>query len=260
MNNLQKRLLAAGAVVLILAAAFWHGGGAPGRPGEQTHPPISSAASSAPPLSPDETEDSRSALPDASAPAWPQGDSEPPSPVRESTPSNSPAPPGASSLQGGSSQQADSSAQPPNTNASAPSSEETVLTCTLSIRCDTILDHWDWLNPDKAELVPADGILLAAAQVSVPEGETAFDLLRRQTRAAGMHMEAAYTPGYGSSYVEGIANLYEFDCGPQSGWTYLVNGISPSYGSSQYVLSDGDVVEWVYTCDLGKDVGGGGAT
>ena len=99
-------------------------------------------------------------------------------------------------------------------------------------------------------------MILAPEEVSFEEGETVFDLLQRQTRAHGIHMEATFTPGYGSSYVEGIANLYEFDCGQQSGWVYLVNGVSPSYGSSQYLLSPGDVVEWAYTCDMGHDVGG----
>ena len=69
-------------------------------------------------------------------------------------------------------------------------------------------------------------------------------------------MEFSETPLYGSTYIEGIGNLYEFDCGALSGWMYRVNGTFPNYGCSSYILSDGDVVEWVYTCDLGKDVGG----
>ena len=37
---------------------------------------------------------------------------------------------------------------------------------------------------------------------------------------------------------------------------YKVNdGWFPNYGCSRYQLRDGDVMEWVYTCDLGKDVG-----
>lgn len=43
--------------------------------------------------------------------------------------------------------------------------------------------------------------------------------------------------------------------GPLSGWMYKVNGEFPGYGSSKYKLSNGDVIEWVYTCDLGRDVG-----
>ena len=59
------------------------------------------------------------------------------------------------------------------------------------------------------------------------------------------------------AYVEGIHNLYEFDCGALSGWMYKVNGWYPNYGSSRYQLKDGDVVEWRFTCDLGNDIGGG---
>ena len=64
------------------------------------------------------------------------------------------------------------------------------------------------------------------------------------------------TPIYNSAYVEGIHNLYEFDCGSGSGWMYRVNGWYPNYGCSRYQLSQGDTVEWRYTCDLGADIGG----
>ena len=36
---------------------------------------------------------------------------------------------------------------------------------------------------------------------------------------------------------------------------YKVNGWFPNYGCSRYSVQDGDVIEWVYTCDLGRDVG-----
>lgn len=58
-----------------------------------------------------------------------------------------------------------------------------------------------------------------------------------------------------SYYVEGINQLYEFDCGKNSGWMYSVNGEYPNYGASSYNLKDGDKVEWRYTCNLGSDVG-----
>lgn len=32
---------------------------------------------------------------------------------------------------------------------------------------------------------------------------------------------------YNSAYIEGINNLYEFDCGELSGWMYKVNGLVP---------------------------------
>ena len=54
----------------------------------------------------------------------------------------------------------------------------------------------------------------------------------------------------------GIANIYEHDCGDNSGWIYMVNGSSPGYGCSNYKLKEGDKVEWIYSCDYGKDIGG----
>lgn len=68
-------------------------------------------------------------------------------------------------------------------------------------------------------------------------------------------MEASYTPLYDAYYIEGINQLYEFDCGSLSGWTYKVNGIAPNYGCSKYEISDGDDIVWSYTCNLGVDVG-----
>lgn len=68
-------------------------------------------------------------------------------------------------------------------------------------------------------------------------------------------MEHSYTPLYGSEYVEGINQLYEYDCGELSGWMYNVDGWFPNYGCDKYILSDGETIQWVYTCDLGKDVG-----
>lgn len=130
------------------------------------------------------------------------------------------------------------------------------LTCTLSVRCDTILNNIKWLDPEKVELVPPDGVIFPAARVTFYEGESVFNILQREMKRARIHMEFENTPMYNSAYIEGINNLYEFDCGELSGWMYKVNGWFPNYGSSRYQLHDGDVVEWVYTCDLGIDVGG----
>lgn len=130
------------------------------------------------------------------------------------------------------------------------------LTATLSVTCNTILDNMDIFNQDKLEVLPSDGIIYEARTVTFYEGESVFDVLLREMKANKIHMEFVMTPIYNSNYVEGINNLYEFDCGELSGWMYKVNGWFPNYGSSRYMLQDGDVVEWVYTCDLGRDVGG----
>ena len=130
------------------------------------------------------------------------------------------------------------------------------FTCTFSIECSTILNNLSDLDPEKLEMVPSDGVILKATTVTFYEGESVFDVLQRVCQENGIHMEASWTPIYNSAYVEGIHNLYEFDCGNESGWMYRVNGWYPNYGCSRYQLAQGDVVEWRYTCKgLGKDVG-----
>lgn len=127
--------------------------------------------------------------------------------------------------------------------------------CTFSIECSTILNNLEDLDPDKRELVPSNGIILAPTKVTFYEGESVFDVLQRVCKEKGIHLESSWTPIYNSAYIEGIHNLYEFDCGELSGWMYRVDGWYPNYGCSRYQLADGEVVEWRYTCDLGKDVG-----
>lgn len=152
---------------------------------------------------------------------------------------------------------------PPTTPDPAPAPSTALpadsLSCTLSIRCDTLLSNLSALPAAKQALVPADGVLLSTTALSFTEGESVFDVLLRQTRAAGLHLEYSTTPLYQTAYIEGIGNLYEFDAGALSGWMYRVNGSFPHYGSSSYSLQNGDRIEWVYTCDLGTDVGGSDA-
>ena len=152
------------------------------------------------------------------------------------------------------SQTADTPASPDETDTP---SENAAPTCTVSISCAAILENLDRLNAEKADLIPADGVLLAPTAVEFTEGESIFDVLKRVCRENKIHMEFSETPVYQSAYIEGIGNLYEFDCGEGSGWMYRVNGEFPNYGCSRYPLQDGDTVEWVYTCDFGADVGGG---
>ena len=147
---------------------------------------------------------------------------------------------------------------PALTACAAPPEKSGDRRCTVVIECTKILENIADLDPDKLEVLPADGIILAETEAGFSDGESVYDLLVRVTRANGIHMEAAYTPVYDSAYIEGIGNLYEFDCGEGSGWTYSVNGVFPNYGCSKYLLSDGDRVEWHYTCDFGRDVGADG--
>ena len=136
--------------------------------------------------------------------------------------------------------------------------DDQALTCTLSVSCKALTEHNQSFSRDKVDLVPADGVLFAAREVEFYAGENVFQVLRRELKQAKMHMEFVRTPLHDSVYIEGIHNIYEFDCGELSGWMYKVNEEFPSYSSGQYLLADGDVVEWMFTCDLGRDIGGEG--
>ena len=127
----------------------------------------------------------------------------------------------------------------------------------LSIECYTVLDNWNDLDPALRleKYVPKDGVILPRSEYVLRRNDTAFDILDRAVRYNRIHMECIYSANYGSVYVQGINQLYEFSCGELSGWMYRVNGLFPGYGCSRYRLRNGDVIEWLYTCDLGRDVG-----
>ena len=218
--------------VAALAFAFWYGGNAPGLHGWSVTPSPSPRTAPVPSTAVQDVV----APPSLSASALPSEQAE-----EAPTPSSTPA-----------------SAQPaavPLPAEPSPGGEmEPAESCTVSIRCDTILAHMDALAEEKRELVPGDGVILAPTTVTFEPGESAFDVLRRVCRDQGIHMEFTTTPVYNSAYIEGIQNLYEFDCGELSGWMYRVNGQYLSYGASAYSLQDGDVVEWHYTCQQGQDL------
>lgn len=138
-------------------------------------------------------------------------------------------------------------------------SGNTTIKVTLSIDCATILDNYEQLEEGlkESESIPEDGTILEPSEFVVEEGSTVFDVLKQATREYKIQMEyqGADQNAYGSVYIQGIQHIYEFSCGPLSGWMYLVNGDIPDYGTSKYVLKDGDQVEFRYTCELGKDLG-----
>ncbi len=140
--------------------------------------------------------------------------------------------------------------------AGAPLAEDKTYSCTFSIECTTIFNHLDDLEPEKLDILPKDGILFSSRTVQFYEGESVYDVLQRICQENRIPMESSVTPMYNSAYIEGIGNLYQFDCGSCSGWMYCVDGKYPNYGSSRYQLKPGETVEWRYTCDLGYDIGG----
>lgn len=124
--------------------------------------------------------------------------------------------------------------------------ENAVGTVTLTIRCDTIVGKSD------SEYIPSNGVILDRTEFAIEEGDSVYDILNEA--AQKYHIQVENNGTRDMVYIAGINYLYEFDFGDLSGWVYHVNGEAPSVGCSEYVLTDGDEIAWLYTCDLGEDV------
>ncbi|MBQ9848558.1 MAG: DUF4430 domain-containing protein [Clostridia bacterium] len=120
----------------------------------------------------------------------------------------------------------------------AESEKDSVGTVTLSISCESLV------GKSEESHIPSDGVILESVELEIEEGDTVFDIL--MLAAAKYKISVEKTGASGAEYIEGIANVYEFDHGDLSGWTFYVNGEKPSQSCGSYKLSSGDSVEWIY--------------
>ncbi|MCI8365275.1 MAG: DUF4430 domain-containing protein [Eubacterium sp.] len=120
--------------------------------------------------------------------------------------------------------------------------------CSLTITCQEVFSHMDKLSESAKKVIPKDGIILKGT-FTFEEGETVFDVLKRVCKEREIHLDYVFTPLYSTYYIKGIHNLYEFDCGDESGWMYSVNGKDPGNGCNKYKLKKGDQVVFNYTCE-----------
>lgn len=95
------------------------------------------------------------------------------------------------------------------------------------------------------------GVILPDTAVSIDEGDTVIDVLKRITELNNIQLECSGIKAM--AYVKGIGNTYEFDYGPKSGWIYRVNGKISNIGAGKYKVKDGDSIEWLYTVDFGRE-------
>lgn len=103
-------------------------------------------------------------------------------------------------------------------------------------------------------VISSNEVPLPPTEVEITDGESVLDVLIKVTKAKEIQMDYRGGRG-GTAYVEGIDNVYEFDRGQGSGWMFRVNGIFPDRGAGVVPLYAGDRVEWLYTTNLGKDLG-----
>ena len=151
-----------------------------------------------------------------------------------------------------------------------PTTETTTETkdyCTVRIECKTIYDNLTKLKSGKCSFLTTSGVIIDNVKVELQGGESAFDVIKKACeenvctdkckycQASGVQIEYTYTPAFNNYYIEGIHQIYEKDCGTQSGWMFSVNGEFPDVGTSSYEVSPGDVIVFSFTCNMGEDIG-----
>ena len=99
------------------------------------------------------------------------------------------------------------------------------------------------------------GYVINPVTVEIENGDSVWDVTKREIEKRGISMTYENNSSYGSVYVKSIDGDGEFDHGQNSGWMYCVDGVYPSYGSSSFKLNGGENVQWRYTKNLGEDLG-----
>lgn len=157
--------------------------------------------------------------------------------------------------------------KPTTTATTTQATTEVKNYCTVRIECNTIYDNIGKLKSGKKAFLPTRGVILDGVQVELSGGESAFDVIKKACeenvctdgcqycKASGVQIEYTYTPAFNNYYIEGIHQIYEKDCGTQSGWMYSVNGKFPDVGTSSYTVLPGDVIVFSFTCNMGEDIG-----
>ena len=108
------------------------------------------------------------------------------------------------------------------------------------------------------------GTIVAPTRVPFKEGENMPQVTKRLLDHLGMGMghSGTLTSGF---YLGAITNfevdgtpyasMGEFDAGAGSGWMVTLNGWFINKGASDFTVQDGDAIAWLYTCQLGADIG-----
>lgn len=132
------------------------------------------------------------------------------------------------------------------TNKNEPTVKDEI-SCTLNVECKSILNNMDKLKDGHSEYVPANGYIIKGYTYTAKAGFTAYDALKKACEDNGIKLTAKSSM-YGT-YVSGINNIDEFDCGSQSGWMYSINGNRPNVSASSQRVTDGDEITFEYVCE-----------
>ncbi|WP_432408118.1 S-layer homology domain-containing protein [Wukongibacter sp. M2B1] len=94
-----------------------------------------------------------------------------------------------------------------------------------------------------------EGLILSKTEVEIEEDDTVIDVLERVLEDENIKYKIK------NGYVKSIDGQSEFDLGAKSGWMFSINDEFPEIGAENAEVEDGDYIKWLYTTDLGVDIG-----
>lgn len=106
-------------------------------------------------------------------------------------------------------------------------------------------------NRDKANIYVEGykGVILKNTSEEIRNGESILSFTKRVLRKNNISIVEE------NGYVISIDDQAELDKGSKSGWMVKVNGSFPNKGAGSIEVKNKDDIEWLYTHDLGKDIG-----
>lgn len=134
-----------------------------------------------------------------------------------------------------------------------PTGEEAYITITCEKAYEMKIEGK--LDGNFEDRIPDKGIILDRTAIPLKKGDTVLQLLLRSCKERKIPTSYQGDTSYGTTYVDGINNLFEKDCGKKSGWMYKVDGKFPMMGTDKYKLKGGEEIQFIYTCNNGKDIG-----
>ena len=143
--------------------------------------------------------------------------------------------------------------------------EESIGEVTISIVDKGVRVDSEMSSPVyKDEYKTAFGTIVAPTKVKIYKGDSIADVTRRLLDEQGLDLDFT-GDGVESFYLSKILNLDtsvfpadnlgEKQAGSGSGWMISWNDWFVNQGTQAFFPEDGDIVEWQYTCQLGKDIG-----
>lgn len=125
-------------------------------------------------------------------------------------------------------------------SACASAQEELVGEIEITLDFSAAAENIELFATEKREFLPADKAISGTA--AYYENDTVFEVLKRYCRDNEIALD--FSSSVTGTYIKGINQIYEFDAGGESGWTYYVDGIFAEQACDKAEV--GSEIYWYY--------------